>query len=63
MRYEFSIKIEAPEGVGKEEMKEYIKDAVGSWCKGMNPEHPIFDIDRDTITVKSRDLIPLDLCV
>lgn len=48
----YEVKIVVPEGVSLSFMRDYIHEAVGTWCKGMNPDLPIFDLDREKITVK-----------
>lgn len=52
MKKSFVVSLEIPDGVSVTEMREYIRDAVGWWCKGTNPEYPIFDLDANKVRVK-----------
>jgi hypothetical protein len=54
MRRSFRVSLEMPEDVSVDEMQQYIADAVGSWCKGCDPDSPIFELDRDTVRVARR---------
>ena len=59
-RVEFKVSLIPPPNATLPDLREYISDAVGSWCKsfkppGADPEDPegdpLFDLDRDTIRV------------
>lgn len=59
-RVEFMVSLVPPDGATPSMLREYIEDAVGTWCKsfkppGADPEdpegNPLFDLDRDTIRV------------
>ena len=47
----FLVTLDLPDGVTPAELAEYIDDAVCSWCKGQDPEDPIFDLDRESVNV------------
>ena len=47
----FKVTVETPEGVSRQDMREYIEDAVGGWKGGFHPENPLFDLDRGGVTV------------
>ena len=54
MRRSFKVSVEMPEDVSVDEMQQYIAQAVGGWCKGCDPDSPIFELDRDTVVVTRR---------
>lgn len=52
MKKSYVVTVDVPTGVSVPEMREYIREAVGCWCRGMNPEYPIYDLDADKVRVK-----------
>lgn len=52
MKARFLVTLEIPDGVTPSEMLCYVGEAVSSWCKGTDPEEPLFDLDRDTVSVE-----------
>lgn len=50
----FTVEVEIPEGCTVTEMKEYIRLAVRCWAGGMDPEDPIYDLDKDSVKVSTQ---------
>lgn len=53
-RERYEIELVRPEGVGKLEMRDYIREAVASWRGQYMPDDPRFDIGSDPIRVRSK---------
>jgi hypothetical protein len=51
-RVSFVVSVEQPDDVSVPELREYIREAVGAWCKGTCPDDPIFDLDADKVRVR-----------
>lgn len=52
-KYEFKVTVPKVEGVSEGEIRAYLEEAANRWCKGSNPNYPIFWAwDDDPITVK-----------
>lgn len=47
----FKVTVDAPLGVNRADLREYIHDAVGGWKGQFHPENPLFDLDRDGVSV------------
>lgn len=50
---QFLVTLDIPPGCTVAEIREYIKDAVGTWHKGGDPVEPLFRLDDDSVKVKS----------
>lgn len=48
----YEVHLVRPEGVSVAEMKEYIRDAVGCWCRGGCPTDPIWEVAEHPISVR-----------
>jgi len=48
----FEVTVEIPAGVTVREMEGYIREAVQCWVGHMDPEEPIWAIDKDKVRVK-----------
>ena len=46
--------VELPDGCGAREMEDYVRDAVRCMKGALDPEEPLFDLDRDSVTVKPK---------
>ena len=51
-RYKFKVAIKTEHKFTEQQLMAYIRQACGSWGKGMDPDSPFFDISRSNITVK-----------
>ena len=51
-RSAFLITVDIPEGCTTKEMKDYIEEAVTTWHGSMDPEHPLFNLDGDSVRVE-----------
>ncbi len=40
----FLVTVKIPEGLTKAEVRQYIQEAVNSWCGSLSPYDPLFDI-------------------
>jgi hypothetical protein len=49
----YTITLDRPPNVTDAEMREYIRDSVGSMIGCKMPEEPIWALDRDSIKVKN----------
>lgn len=47
----FKVTVPALPDVTQADWREYIADAVGCWKGQFHPENPLFDLDRDEVTV------------
>lgn len=47
----FKVTVDAPHGVNRADLREYIHDAVGGWKGQFHPENPLFDLDRESVSV------------
>jgi hypothetical protein len=47
----FRITVPVTDGVSMKAWKEYLENAAKGWKGGLNPEDPLFDMDRDKIRV------------
>lgn len=45
----FTVIVPDIEGVDEKMWRQYIKDAVGGWKGGFDPEHPLFKLQRETV--------------
>jgi hypothetical protein len=52
-RSRYVVELFRPDGVTSAEMRAYIEDAVASMKGSYHPEDPIFELDGDTVKVKS----------
>lgn len=51
-RYAFQVSVDLPDGVTIEEMRQYIEEAVSTWCGSFDAQNdPLFDLNRHTIAV------------
>jgi hypothetical protein len=48
----FVVTLEVPDGVSLPEIRQYIREAVADYCKGTNPDEPLFALDGDKVTVR-----------
>jgi hypothetical protein len=48
----FIVSIVPPRGATIEEMNRYVEVAVRSFCGGMDPQEPMFDLDKSTVNVQ-----------
>jgi hypothetical protein len=49
---EFRVKIVLPGDMTVFEMRNYIEEAITTWCGSKNPEEdPVFDLDRESVHV------------
>lgn len=48
----FKVSLRMPEGMSEDSVMDYIEEAVCGWVKGLPLDHPIRDIDTNTVTVK-----------
>lgn len=51
MKRSFRVTLEIPGDVTEEQMIEYIRVAVSSWCGGLAPYQELFYLDRKTVKV------------
>ena len=51
-RRRFEVVVTVPVGVTVREMRDYVKEAIGIWCKSFDPESPIFDFSDIDLVVK-----------
>lgn len=42
----YFVTVQIPDGVSLTEMRWYIQEAIELWCKGKDPEDPIFDLKK-----------------
>ena len=52
MKRKFIVEVEMPKLVPLYSMREYIEDAVKSLKGTLRPDNPIFNLDRQSVTVK-----------
>lgn len=49
----FLVTVDLPKDVTIKQMRDYIEEAVGTWCRSLDPENnPLFDIDADSVKVR-----------
>lgn len=53
MKRSFLVKLDVPEGCTLPEMAGYIENAVATWKGQLHPDEPLFDLDGDSVKVKS----------
>lgn len=50
---QFIVTVDVPKGVTLPEMCDYITEAVGVWKGQLHPDERLFDLDGDSVKVKS----------
>lgn len=46
-----SVRLELPPGANTKAAVDYVRSAVRSWCGGLDPEDPMFDLERNSVKV------------
>lgn len=47
----FRVNIKVPDGANMQDCENYIREAVQTFCSGMDPDHPIFNLDASLVRV------------
>lgn len=47
----FFVEIDLPQRTDKDLVKDYVKDAIVNWSGGMEPEHPLFNLQQRDVKV------------
>lgn len=45
------IEFDLPEGASEDDAESYTLDAVHSYCGGLHPDDPMFELDRNSVVV------------
>lgn len=53
MTEKYIIEVNRPAGVSKKELIAYMEEAVSLWCRGGNPEDPLWDLYDNDLKIKS----------
>lgn len=52
MKRIFLVSFEVPPHATVEEMEAYVESAVRCFCGGMDPREPMFNLEKDSVTVQ-----------